>query len=97
MITRTLSVLILLAAVNGHAASPRAVESESKGKRVISMFLGDKKHGAETHYFEDGAVAIRLQFIDGIQQGKEIHFYPNGQRRAVIEFKDGQKHGDMFN
>lgn len=59
----------------------------------LCLSSGDPFTGETEDYYEDGQVAIRKHFLDGLMHGVQQEWYGTGQLRSEETMCRGQPHG----
>ncbi len=64
-----------------------------KNDRRINEATGANFNGPYEVRYDNGAVYLREDYVDGFVQGKAARYYENGALKEEREYKDGKKHG----
>ena len=69
-------------------------EYRDNGKmRFKGEFLGDKKNGLFSWYYESGKKDVEENYKDGKLEGLTTWWYESGQKQAEFNYKDGKQEG----
>ncbi|MFT3885187.1 MAG: toxin-antitoxin system YwqK family antitoxin [Flavobacteriales bacterium] len=63
--------------------------------RSTEHWKAGKKNGEQTQFYDDGKVAERLFFADGVQHGKAEQFLPDGKPKYTANFVKGEPEGTL--
>ena len=81
---------------NGKIAQEYVEYHENGQKKIVGIFINNKKSGAWSEWFEDGTQKYSGNYLNGKKHGRWVEWEDEGNEIINGEYKNGQKWEGRF-